>query len=483
MSDTVVCLLRGGVWIVSNTGTIVKDVFNFNFNLVMATGRLACDFVSVIYALLATVGFALREIICFILTGTMFILSLIQEFLYWFLGSFALLWRVVLYVFSQLAVGVNSVLQGIFYVVQSLLQWIVSAFSMERLVRSLQQTNQQLKTVFDNSISAATCRTSCVLTFLRQCYTTTASSFAHWIHSGISIISSAFHCSWTMVRNDAVSTTGLPKIDISDAYSNTPDSVTVPVEVQDWQYFGVKFTKLIALGFLVTLVLLALYLLTILKRRRTEIVRLRQNRVVINDYSDNEDNDTVPVTLQNRRRGRLVITNYSYIDRRRIAQRNHTRQNHTVDNYSDNEDDTLDMDDTDSSALNSDDDSVNGENVSVVSVTDDDDDYGNETETITDDSDTISDTDTNADGIDVQLPDQNDQQDASRASLPGHSADLDRALCVVCQDQVKSVLLLPCRHLCMCVGCARTIANGNHGQGRTCPLCRSSFYTVMNVYT
>ncbi len=54
--------------------------------------------------------------------------------------------------------------------------------------------------------------------------------------------------------------------------------------------------------------------------------------------------------------------------------------------------------------------------------------------------------------------------------------------CVVCQDQVKTVLVLPCKHMCLCVDCAHTIASSRSRIRRVCPLCRGRIHTVMNVY-
>ena len=54
--------------------------------------------------------------------------------------------------------------------------------------------------------------------------------------------------------------------------------------------------------------------------------------------------------------------------------------------------------------------------------------------------------------------------------------------CVVCQDQPKTVLVLPCKHMCLCVDCAHTIASLRSRFRRVCPLCRGRIQTVMNVY-
>lgn len=61
-------------------------------------------------------------------------------------------------------------------------------------------------------------------------------------------------------------------------------------------------------------------------------------------------------------------------------------------------------------------------------------------------------------------------------------SERDKRLCVVCQDQEKSVLMLPCKHMCLCVNCAHSIASSRTRMRRICPLCRAPFHTVMNVY-
>lgn len=60
--------------------------------------------------------------------------------------------------------------------------------------------------------------------------------------------------------------------------------------------------------------------------------------------------------------------------------------------------------------------------------------------------------------------------------------DKERRMCVVCQDRSKSVLILPCRHMCLCVECGNHIARSRSRERRKCPLCRSKINTIMNVY-
>jgi len=51
-------------------------------------------------------------------------------------------------------------------------------------------------------------------------------------------------------------------------------------------------------------------------------------------------------------------------------------------------------------------------------------------------------------------------------------------LCVVCQDRNKCVIVLPCRHLCLCTECS-VIIKRDHG---TCPMCRQNVRRTMKIY-
>ena len=52
----------------------------------------------------------------------------------------------------------------------------------------------------------------------------------------------------------------------------------------------------------------------------------------------------------------------------------------------------------------------------------------------------------------------------------------EQRLCVVCQEHEKSVVLLPCRHMCLCEGCS------NNAQVQFCPLCRRPIAHRISVY-
>ena len=54
----------------------------------------------------------------------------------------------------------------------------------------------------------------------------------------------------------------------------------------------------------------------------------------------------------------------------------------------------------------------------------------------------------------------------------------DVLLCVVCMEREKKVLLLPCKHLCMCKACADKIVAGS----AQCPVCRERILDYSDVY-
>lgn len=52
----------------------------------------------------------------------------------------------------------------------------------------------------------------------------------------------------------------------------------------------------------------------------------------------------------------------------------------------------------------------------------------------------------------------------------------EQRLCVICQEVDKSVVLLPCRHLCLCSSCS------SHEDLKLCPLCREVIAHKISVF-
>ena len=60
------------------------------------------------------------------------------------------------------------------------------------------------------------------------------------------------------------------------------------------------------------------------------------------------------------------------------------------------------------------------------------------------------------------------------ACATSHSSKQDSSgMCIVCMEDEKSVLLMPCKHLCMCKRCTdKLIAQSGHKKAM-CPVCRN----------
>lgn len=73
---------------------------------------------------------------------------------------------------------------------------------------------------------------------------------------------------------------------------------------------------------------------------------------------------------------------------------------------------------------------------------------------------------------------QIEKQNAAKGRR-GDSGDVDAGVCCVCRDAPKSVLLLPCKHLCLCATCAVMVDEGCVDR---CPVCRETISRHLHVY-
>ena len=83
----------------------------------------------------------------------------------------------------------------------------------------------------------------------------------------------------------------------------------------------------------------------------------------------------------------------------------------------------------------------------------------------------------------VERRDLREQDDNIKdtVSPPNGPQDDERHLCIVCLDNDRTTVLLPCRHLCLCHDCAVTLQRYDY-RHRTCPLCRHQIQDILNVY-
>jgi len=58
---------------------------------------------------------------------------------------------------------------------------------------------------------------------------------------------------------------------------------------------------------------------------------------------------------------------------------------------------------------------------------------------------------------------------------PTTIAENESLLCVICMEMNRRILLMPCRHLCMCISCSDNWTSN-------CPICRTHIRTVVTVF-
>lgn len=71
---------------------------------------------------------------------------------------------------------------------------------------------------------------------------------------------------------------------------------------------------------------------------------------------------------------------------------------------------------------------------------------------------------------------QNESTLAGKQQIGLASSESDESLCVICEDSKKQVVLLPCKHMCLCKSCA------DFDKIKECPMCRATVESSMAVF-
>merc|ERR1711964_715561 len=67
------------------------------------------------------------------------------------------------------------------------------------------------------------------------------------------------------------------------------------------------------------------------------------------------------------------------------------------------------------------------------------------------------------------------ERDGDAGDDDDDDSDDGDGVCVVCIDNPKDTVVLPCRHMCMCSECAQAVRN----QRGKCPMCRTDIERLM----
>ena len=84
----------------------------------------------------------------------------------------------------------------------------------------------------------------------------------------------------------------------------------------------------------------------------------------------------------------------------------------------------------------------------------------------------------NASQIESQTAAVSQGHPSSPAVVESKAASSNDGDCVICEDAKKSVMLLPCKHMCLCRQCASTCLD----KLKNCPICRRSIESSMDVF-
>jgi len=454
-------------WLLYFIHQLITDALNVNYRLVSAVGHLITGIAKLLYTLSTSLSLAAYEGVSYVLLKVVGICTFAIDTVYFVTCCCSLLFKISYFTVTGIANGLAFVLLTPLLACQTIHSWVMWIFNAERWMNALAWCFSTGCVGF-SMVGEATWE---LIAYL-------AVTFNDWVSSGVSflyecIIMLCFVIYDGLLSLCAVVTGGITFI-LSHIWSLTLmelDFLCIYVlgtlvnsAYSLWQLCATNYVYFIPIS-LSTLVLLlfrgsqlARFLSSHFRHSENEVIRIHLND--LNDMIEvsDDERDEFP-----RNAGLNMFDYFGAGDR--------------------NEDTDVESDEDESNLADTTDDNT------------DDTDIGSDSDV----------TDSDQETIDVQLPDQpsastsSSQQhgyatrskgsanNASRNNAIQLQQSLDkereRSLCVICQDQVKSVLVLPCRHMCMCVDCARTVVSGTHNQRRICPLCRGDIRVVMNVYT
>lgn len=72
---------------------------------------------------------------------------------------------------------------------------------------------------------------------------------------------------------------------------------------------------------------------------------------------------------------------------------------------------------------------------------------------------------------------ENKNTESAKQQGSDEDTDDNGSECVICMSDVRDTLILPCRHLCLCNGCADSLRY----QATNCPICRAPFRALLQI--
>ena len=75
-----------------------------------------------------------------------------------------------------------------------------------------------------------------------------------------------------------------------------------------------------------------------------------------------------------------------------------------------------------------------------------------------------------------------DNHTASSTSTNSAKQDSKGGMCILCMEDEKSVVLMPCKHLCMCKVCTDKLIAQSGRKKAMCPVCRNLIMDTIETF-